>query len=80
MVPDISSKPCLYGPKALTPHGKVCLIPNLTDKPLMWSPNGTKVMYLAERATKIHDVHGKVPDSLDDQPIQLEDYLAGSNY
>ena len=31
MVHDLSSKPCLYGPKALTPHGKVCYVPNLAD-------------------------------------------------
>lgn len=80
LVPDLDKKPCLYGPKALTPHGKVCYVPNLTDSTLMWSPDGTKLMYLAERAKKIHNIHGKVPDSLDDMPLKLEDYLSGFNY
>jgi hypothetical protein len=37
-------------------------------------------MYLAEKATKIHDINGNLPTSLDDVPFELEDYLAGNNY
>jgi hypothetical protein len=31
IVPDLTVKPCLVGPKAFTPHGNVCHVPNLVD-------------------------------------------------
>jgi hypothetical protein len=77
MVLDLTVKHNLYGPKALTPHGKLCTIPNLTTTTLVWSPDGNKIMYLAERASKIHDIHGKVPPNIDESPIELVDYLSG---
>lgn len=77
VVPDLSVVACYHGPKALTPHGKVCYIPNLADQTLMWSPDGQKIMYLAEKASKIHDIHGKVPADIETAPIEFEDYLSG---
>lgn len=47
-VPDLTVQPNFFGPKTLLPHGNVCYIPNLTDSVLMWSPNGSKIMYVAE--------------------------------
>jgi hypothetical protein len=40
MVPDLTVKPCLFGPATLSVHGSVAHEANLVDQPLMWSPNG----------------------------------------
>lgn len=79
-VPDLTTKPNFFGPKTLVPHGAVCYVPNLADQTLMWSPNGSKIMYLAEKAPSIVDIHGKVPPSMEGVNLKLEDYLSGSNY
>lgn len=80
MVADLTIKPNLFGPTALSVHGAVVHEANLVDQPLMWSPDGSKIMYLAERVSKIVDIHGKVPPTMEGSNLKLQDYLSGSDY
>lgn len=61
-------------------HGTFCNCAYLTASPLVWSPDGTKVLYMAEKAKKDVDIFTNLEKVDKGSPFESQELLRKNNY